>query len=74
MSEKERLIRLEEEWEVKSDDYYWLLRQAGLANEYTKIIDSQNKSLVELKNENTRLREALKKACNSLGADIDDYL
>lgn len=28
----------------------------------------------DLQNENNKLREALQRACNSLGADINDYL
>ncbi|ASN71823.1 hypothetical protein 7S4_37 [uncultured Caudovirales phage] len=28
----------------------------------------------DLQNANIKLREALQRACNSLGADIDDYL
>lgn len=70
----ERLERLEEEWIVKSEDYDWLLQQARLVDEYAEVIDSQNKSLMKFQNENTKLREALQKTCDSLGADIDDYL
>lgn len=72
--DRERLERLEEEWEVKSNDYDWLLQQARLVVEYAEVIKSQNKSLIKFQNENIQLREALQKTCDALGADIDDYL
>ncbi|GKV69824.1 transcriptional regulator [Sporosarcina sp. NCCP-2716] len=43
----------------------YLYRIAGLLEET---------DILELVDENKRLREALQNACNSLGADIEDYL
>ncbi|EOV9525607.1 TPA: helix-turn-helix domain-containing protein [Bacillus cytotoxicus] len=41
-----------------------------------KIINEmyRDSEVNKLQNENQKLREALERACNSLGADIDDYL
>ncbi|PFB74772.1 hypothetical protein CN286_26615 [Bacillus anthracis] len=46
--------------EVLKSDFSFLLKMA--------------KKTESLETENKRLHEALQKACNSLGADIDDYL
>ncbi|MGE6615764.1 helix-turn-helix domain-containing protein [Bacillus mycoides] len=41
-----------------------------------KIINEmyRDSEVNKLQNENNKLREALQRACNSLGADIEDYL
>lgn len=72
--DKERLERLDKEWEIKYNDYNFLLDQAHQLAEVLELVDSLNKSALVLMEENKHLRKSLQSACDSLGADIEDYL
>ena len=39
-----------------------------------EVVADNEKEINELQNQNAQLRNALKRACHSLGADINDYL
>ncbi|PEQ33388.1 hypothetical protein CN467_22005 [Bacillus cereus] len=64
-------VVLTEEYEVKflRDGEEWVNNPPG-----SKMLIALMGQHEDLQNENNKLREALQRACNSLGADINDYL
>ncbi|AFQ18722.1 hypothetical protein P9Y62_14790 [Bacillus thuringiensis] len=64
-------VVLKENYEVKflRNGEEWVNNPPG-----SKMLIALMGQQEDLQNENNKLREALQRACNSLGADINDYL